>query len=138
MHTQTKTKSSGTIGFDTLMAAAASIAQGAGANYPPYNIVKKSDTKYQVILAVAGFDASEVEITHDHETLTVKGRKGKEDKKVTYIHRGLSQRDFERKFALSEYSKPSDAEIKDGLLTITIERILPDEQKTRKLKIKTV
>lgn len=105
-------------------------------NYPPYNIVKYGENRYGIEVAVAGFDKSEITVEVDQDQLTVKGEKVKTDSEVEYLHRGLAARDFEQTFTLAEYMNVTGAEVKDGMLKIDIERIVPEALKPRQIEIK--
>ena len=105
-------------------------------NYPPYNIVKYNDNNYGIEVAVAGFDKSEITVEVDQDQLTIKGEKVKSDSEVEYLHRGLAARDFEQTFTLAEYMEVRGAEVKDGMLKIDIERIVPEALKPRRIEVK--
>jgi len=126
------------IGFDDMFDQFESMLGNGGLvqnNYPPYNIRKAGKDKYAIELAVAGFNKNDVEIEYEDKLLTVKTKKidktvEKEDNEV--IHRGISQRSFSRSFTIADDVKVNGAELKDGLLTINCEQIVP-KQKERKL-----
>ena len=108
-------------------------------NYPPYNIRKAGKDKYAIELAVAGFNKDDVEVEYEDNLLTVKTKKV--DKTVQkdgdeIIHKGISQRSFSKSFTIADDVKVSGAELKDGLLTIACEKILPDHKKKRLIEIK--
>jgi molecular chaperone IbpA len=105
-------------------------------NYPPYNIVKYGENQYGIEVAVAGFDKSEITVEVDQDQLTVKGEKVKAESEIEYLHRGLAARDFEQTFTLAEYMEVRGAEVKDGMLKIDIERIVPEALKPRSIEIK--
>ena len=107
-------------------------------NYPPYNIRKAGKDKYAIELAVAGFNKNDVEIEYEDKLLTVKSKKI--DKTVEkngneIIHRGISQRSFSRSFTIADDVKVNDAELKDGLLTIVCEKIVPEHKKKKLIPI---
>ena len=107
-------------------------------NYPPYNIRKVGKDKYAIELAVAGFDRNDVEIEYEDKLLTVRTKKV--DKTVEkdgdeIIHRGISQRSFSRSFTIADDVKVNDAELKDGLLTIVCEKIVPERKKKKLIPI---
>ena len=103
-------------------------------NYPPYNIKKVDDTKYVIEIAVAGFSKSEIEITLDEDTLTVKGV-SKEDDNYSYLFKGIGMRDFARTFALNDKVEIKNAGLVNGMLKIALERILPEVKKSKKIDI---
>jgi molecular chaperone IbpA len=107
-------------------------------NYPPYNIRKAGKDKYAIELAVAGFNKNDVEIEYEDKLLTVRTKKI--DKTVEkdgneIIHRGISQRSFSRSFTIADDVKVNDAELKDGLLTIVGEKIVPEQKKKKLIPI---
>lgn len=109
------------------------------ANYPPYNIKRVSDTDYRIEVALAGYSKDDIEIELKDSTLTVRNKatdKTVDEKGNGVIHKGISTRQFERSFTISEDIKVKDAELKNGLLVIELERIIPDEKKPRLIDIK--
>ena len=108
-------------------------------NYPPYNIRKTGKDKYAIEVAVAGFNKDDVEVEYEDNLLTVKTKdvKRTEEKEGDeVIHRGISQRSFARSFTIADDVKVNGAELKDGLLTIACERILPEYKKKKLIEIK--
>jgi molecular chaperone IbpA len=106
-------------------------------NYPPYNVLKRDEDNYEIQIAVAGFRKDEIELTVENNELLIKGTKFEETDTAEYLHRGLAARNFERAFTLGQYLEVDSAEIKDGLLIITLERHVPDAMKPRKIDIKS-
>lgn len=107
--------------------------------YPPYNIIKVSDEEYVVEIALAGFARKELNITQQDRTLTVSGEKPKkseDEEETTYVHKGIGARNFKHTFALADYVDVTSAELVDGILTITMQRELPEEKKPRKIAVK--
>ena len=107
-------------------------------NYPPYNIRKAGKDKYAIELAVAGFNKNDVEIEYEDKLLTVRTKKinktvEKDGNEI--IHRGISQRSFSRSFTIADDVKVNDAELKDGLLTIVCEKIVPEQKKKKLITI---
>ena len=100
-------------------------------NYPPYDIVKHSDTKYDVQVALAGYSKDDIEVEVKENTLSIKSVKQDEDEKVEVLHRGISKRYFERHFTIAEDVKVNSAELKDGLLIVSLERVIPEHKKPR-------
>jgi molecular chaperone IbpA len=128
-----------TVGFDRLsrLLETSSLAE-QGASYPPYNIVKLSDDDYRITMAVAGFGEDDIEIVSQDNQLLVQGRmsvKESADQSVTYLHRGIAERAFERRFQLADHIKVTGADLNNGLLTITLTREVPEEMKPRKITI---
>jgi molecular chaperone IbpA len=106
-------------------------------NYPPHNIVKYSDSEYAIEVAVAGFNKDEITVEVDQDQLVVRGiQSNKDDNTKEYLHKGLASRDFEQSYTLAEYMEVKDAEVKDGMLIIKIERIVPEALKPRVINIK--
>jgi molecular chaperone IbpA len=109
----------------------------SSAKYPPYNLVQVSDDDFEVDLAVAGFTLEEMEITQDGNKLTIAGEHiDPRGSSVTYLHRGISAREFTREFVLAEYMTVVGAKMKDGILNIKLHRDLPEAMKPRTIKIK--
>jgi len=105
-------------------------------NYPPHNIVKYNETHYGIEVAVAGFTKEEINVTVDQDQLTIIGKQHITDDSKEYLHRGLAARDFEQTFTLAEYMEVKGAEVKDGMLKIQIERIIPEALRPRHIEIK--
>ena len=126
------------VGFDRLASLLdAAAAQDSQAGYPPYNIERVGDDAYRVEIAVAGFRPDELTIEVKENLLTVTGRKAANDEPRKYLHRGLAERNFERRFQLADYVVVTDANLSDGLLAISLERQLPEALKPRTIKIGT-
>lgn len=105
-------------------------------NYPPYNIARIEENHYEISIAVTGFDKSEINVTLEQDRLTVTGQRvEKSDDNIEFLHRGLALRDFERTFTLADHMKIKSAEMKNGILTILIEREIPEEMKPRVIDI---
>ena len=109
-------------------------------NYPPYNIRKTGNDKYSIEVALAGFSKKDVEVEFDDNLLTVRTKQvnKSEDKNVNgeILHKGISQRQFARSFTIADDVKVNGAELKDGLLTIACERIVPEYKKKKLIEIK--
>ena len=107
-------------------------------NYPPYNIHKLSDNDYKIEVALAGFSKEDIELELKDSTLTIRNKTKEKvinDESNGVIHKGISTRQFERSFTISEDIKVKNAELKNGLLNIDLERIIPDEKKPRLINI---
>jgi molecular chaperone IbpA len=105
-------------------------------NYPPYNIEKVAENLYDIVIAVAGFEKSEIQVEVEGDQLIIRGEKiTVQDPLPEYLHRGLAFRDFERRFTLAEHMKVLKAEIKNGLLVVQIERIIPESLKPRVIEV---
>jgi len=104
-------------------------------NYPPFNIEKSGDDTYRITLAVAGFKASDIDITAQQNLLVVTGRKADEPVQGKILHMGIAQRGFERRFELADYVRVSAANLEDGLLVIELVREIPEAMKPKKIAI---
>jgi molecular chaperone IbpA len=126
------------VGFDRLAALLdAAAAQDGASGYPPYNIERTDENAYRVEIAVAGFRPEELNIEVKENLLTVQGRKAANDGERQYLHRGLAERNFERRFQLADYVVVTDASLADGLLSISLRRELPEALKPRTIQINT-
>lgn len=106
-------------------------------NYPPHNIVKYNDSDYAIEVAVAGFSKEEITVEIDQDQLVVRGTQSvSQETEKEYLHKGLASRDFEQTWTLAEYMEVKDAEVKDGMLIINIQRIIPESLKPRQIEIK--
>ena len=103
--------------------------------YPPYDILKLDEDTYKLSLAVAGFSKTDINVSVDNGTLIIKGEIA-EVTDVEVVHKGIAARKFTRTFALGEYMEVSSAELKDGMLTINIVRVVPEDKKPKVIKVK--
>lgn len=103
-------------------------------NYPPYNLVKDGDS-YTIEMAMAGLTDKDVDVVLEDRTLTISYEKSEEDSDEGVIHKGLAQRSFKRSFNLADDIEVQKAKLKNGLLSIRMERIVPDEKKPQKIKL---
>ena len=126
------------IGFDRMFDRLFDESFVATTNYPPYNIVKTSDEKYAIEIAIAGFSKKDIEIETKENTLVIKtiDKKDDEEDKTEYLHKGISARSFKRSFNLADDVVVKDATFENGLLIIDLERIVPEEKKPRKIFIR--
>ena len=104
-------------------------------SYPPYNIEKTSDDTYRISLAVAGFSDNDLTVEVKENSLIVAARKGEAGDAVTYLHRGIATRAFERKFQLADHVHVTGATHKDGMLHIDLKREVPEALKPRRIEI---
>ena len=123
------------VGFDRLADLLDSAAADGAAGYPPYNIERTDENAYRVEIAVAGFRPEELAIELKENLLTVTGRKAANDEPRRFLHRGLAERNFERKFQLADYVVVTEANLADGLLAIALKRELPEALKPRRIEI---
>jgi len=127
------------VGFDRLVALLEAASRNDAAGWPPYNIETTGENAYRVEVAVAGFRPDELNVEVKENLLTVSGRKTANDDghERRYLHRGLAERDFERRFQLADYVVVTAARLENGLLTIDLERQLPEALKPRRIEIAT-
>lgn len=125
------------VGFDRLASLLETAAADAATGYPPYNIERTDENAYRIDIAVAGFRADELNVEVKENLLTVTGRKAANDDARKYLHRGLAERNFERRFQLADYVIVTDADLADGLLSIALKRELPEALKPRQVQINT-
>lgn len=126
------------VGFDRLVRQLESAARSGSENgWPPYNIETLGENAYRIEIAVAGFSPDELNIEAKENQLTVTGKKTANDEAgtKTYLHRGLAERDFERRFQLADYVVVKTAHLANGLLSIELQRELPEALKPRRIEI---
>ena len=124
-----------TVGFDRLFDLLENSSLGQGSeNYPPFDLIKVDENHYRINLAVAGFSRDEIEITAQQNQLIVSGKR-RDDDEIDYIHRGIANRQFERKFGLADFIKVAEADLKDGLLSVDLIREIPEAMRPRKVEI---
>ena len=121
------------VGFDRLFDMLENSNFG-GENYPPFDLIKLDDNRYRIEVAVAGFSRDEIEITSQQNSLVIRGEKRDQDGS-NYVHRGIANRSFERRFALADHIQVRGADLKDGMLAIELEREIPEAMKPRKIEI---
>ena len=129
-----------TIGFDRLfrLVDAASRVDGPSPGYPPFNIEKTGEDAYRLTMAVAGFSPSDLDVTVHENTLLVTGKAQKEAEKKNgngYLHRGIAQRTFERRFCLADHMKVTGAKLDNGMLHVDLVHEVPEAAKPRKITI---
>jgi molecular chaperone IbpA len=123
------------IGFNRNLTQLNNVYKTNNQSYPPYDLLKLDEDTYVLSLAVAGFSKEDIDVSVDNGSLVIKG----EIVEVTdaeVVHKGIASRKFTRTFALGEYMEVVGAELKDGMLTIKIDRIVPEEKKPKSIKIK--
>ncbi len=126
-----------TIGFDRLFDLLEQNAKATSPeNYPPFNLERIADDRYRITLAVAGFTRDEIEITAQQNLLLVTGRKD-ERQGAQFLHLGIANRSFERRFELADFVLVEDARLNDGLLVIDLVREVPEAMKPKTIAIKT-
>jgi molecular chaperone IbpA len=127
-----------TIGFDRLFDLLETSARGAASdNYPPFNLERVAQDRYRITLAVAGFARDEIDITAQQNLLLVTGRKDEKKPEGDFLHIGIANRSFERRFELADFVLVEDARLNDGLLVIDLVREVPEAMKPKSVAIKT-
>ena len=125
-----------TVGFDRVFDLLDSAAGQASNGYPPYNIEKAGENAYRIVMAVAGFSEAELSLTQKENELVVTGQtapNGEDGRQ--YLYRGIAGRNFERRFQLADHVKVTGAKLANGLLTIELQREIPEEKKPRAIEI---
>ncbi len=128
------------IGFDRmarLLDSAMRADSNAAGGYPPYNIEVIGENRYAITLAVAGFAEDELSLEIENGILKIQGRKQEDSEERQYLHKGIGFRSFERKFNLADHVEVKGAKMENGLLTVGLEKIIPEAMKPRKIEIGT-
>ena len=129
------------VGFDSIFDEFDRMLESSeryNSNYPPYNINRVGDNDYKIEVALAGYSRNDIELELKDSTLTIRNKTKEKvinDESNGVIHKGISTRQFERSFTISEDIKVKNAELKNGLLNVDLERIIPDEKKPRLINI---
>ena len=109
-------------------------------NYPPYNIVKTGKYNYDIQVALAGYGKKDVDVSFENSVLTIKSVKDKDEKEVEdndgVLHKGIAKRMFSKSFTIAEDVEIKGAELKDGLLVVSMERVIPEHKKARTIEVK--
>jgi molecular chaperone IbpA len=125
-----------TVGFDRLFDFLENASRAEQDNYPPFDIEKLGDDSYRITLAVAGFKRDEIEIVAHQNVLTISGRRSEDrGRDGSFLHMGIANRAFERKFELADFVQVAGADLSDGLLRIELMREVPEAMKPRKIAI---
>ena len=133
-----------TVGFDDVFdhfdMLSTQLPSMSATNYPPYNIVKTGKYTYDIEVALAGYGKKDIDVTYEDSILTIKSIKDKETKEVEdnegMLHKGIAKRMFSKSFTIADDVVVKVAELKDGLLKVTMERIIPEAKKARTITIK--
>ena len=123
-----------TIGFDHLFDVLNEVQRTADESYPPYNIERLDENRFQISVALAGFSPDEVALTVEHNVLTLEGRKSEKEER-TFLHRGISARSFKRQFTVADHVEVKGARFENGLLVIDLQREIPEAMKPRSIPI---
>lgn len=124
------------VGFDRILDKMHTINKNQQ-NYPPYNIVKTGEHSYRVEVAVAGFTKEELTIEVVDGTLTIEGSSKKDESTESFIHKGIGTRDFKRTFTLADTVEVRGADLTNGILSVTLENVIPEKKKPRLIEIGT-
>ena len=120
--------------FDRLNRIAESYEGTPTSTYPPYNIHRHGDDKFDIEIAVAGFQEEELDIEYKDNELTVEGKKKEEDE-TDYVHKGIANRSFKKVWHIEDHTEVVGAQLEHGLLKVSLEKIVPEELKPKKIKI---
>ena len=123
------------LGFDHIFDQLENIHKHAKDTYPPHNVVKEEEMKYSLEMAVAGFKQEHIDISVNDGVLDINGDRPQRRDQQKYVHKGISARNWKKSFRLSEYTEVTGADLTDGILTVNLEVILPEEKQPRKIKI---
>lgn len=126
------------VGFDRLFDLLENQGRmNSGDNYPPFNIERRGEDAYRITLAVAGFKPADLDITAQQNLLVIQGKKSEETSAGQFLHVGIAQRGFERRFELADYVRVDNANLEDGLLSIDLVREVPEAMKPKKIPVGT-
>lgn len=124
------------IGFDSLLDDLFNISSHTTGNYPPHNVIKTGTETVTIEVAVAGFDEGEVNISTENNVLTITGQQLRNiPTNYEFLHRGISSRDFVQNFKLADHVEVLGAAVKNGILTVDLERKVPEEKKPKSIAI---
>ena len=130
------------VGFDDVFDHFESMFDGPtltlGSNYPPYNIVKTGDNKFDIEVALAGFNKKDINVTSENGMLTIESKQEdkSKDKDGEVLHKGISKRYFKKSFTIADDVEIKGAELKDGMLRVSMEKIVPEAKKLKTIEIK--
>lgn len=128
------------VGFDNIFDEFMRISSKENLNYPPYNVYKDGKTSITIELAVAGFSESDLDVQIENNVLTIRGEKKDDENESTreVLHRGISSRSFKREFTLAEHIEVVGAHVNNGILSVNLEQIIPENKLPRKIEITQV
>jgi molecular chaperone IbpA len=127
------------VGFETLWDTMDKITETRPQSYPPYNLIKHDDYNYTIELAVAGFSSEQITVSHKPErnTLTIRGDQSGNSDDVSFLHRGIAERQFDRTWTVADSIIVNSADLTDGILSISLEKLIPEEKKPKEISIST-
>lgn len=123
------------IGFDSVLNKLGQLEKTNPSNYPPYNLIKTGEDTYLIELAVAGFDEMDFDIELHDGLLTIKADAGGTDSSVNYLHKGIADRSFVRKFTLADTIEVEGVSLTQGILRVQLKNVIPEEKKPKKIPI---
>lgn len=124
------------IGFDSIFDEINRLTASQTTNYPPYNIVKVDEDRFNIEIAVAGFREGDLSVVVEKSNLTIKGEQKTDiDTPTEYLYRGISARSFTRSFTLADHVEVVGATVENGILTVQLERVVPDADKPKLIEI---
>ncbi len=123
------------VGFDHLASMLEEASRAENNGYPPYNIELVDDDRYRITMAVAGFSENDLELEVKENLLRIAGKKADESAQRQFMHRGIANRAFERRFQLADHVRVEGAHLKDGLLHVDLVREIPEAMKPRRIEI---
>ena len=126
------------VGFDNLFEELNNLSTTKEPNYPAYNIERYNENLYKIIIAVAGFSSKNINIEIHNGVLSVEANRPVKNQNIQYLHKGIAERSFLKKFRLEAYIKVDKAELENGILSIFLRRILPKNHDPIKIKIENV
>ena len=117
--------------FKDMLRMADKMPTYSASSYPPHNLIKNDNGQYVIELAVAGFSKEELEVKTEYSKLTISGRKSEEEDDEKIVHKGIAKRPFSKSFTLAEDVVVDDVSFKDGLLTIKLQKVVPEDKKEK-------
>jgi len=120
-----------TVGHENLFEDMLKMRIGPPSSYPPHNLIEEGDGKYTIELAAAGFNKEELEVKTKNSKLTINGKRTKEADDEKVVHQGIAKREFSKSFALAEDVVVDDVSLKDGMLTIDLQKVIPEDKKEK-------
>lgn len=135
-YTNTWPESSWSIGLDSMIAQIEKL-NTQESNYPPHNLIKYCDESFAIEVAVAGFNEADLTVEQTENILTISSVDIEADPDVQYVHKGIGTRKFKKQFTLGDYIEVADVELINGILTILLEKNIPEEKKPKTFKIKS-
>tara|TARA_B100000927_G_scaffold289607_1_gene286577 strand:+ start:1308 stop:1754 length:447 start_codon:yes stop_codon:yes gene_type:complete len=128
-----------TVGFDRMFEELGrEFANSKSSGYPPYNVVQDNEDEYTISLAIAGFSMEDLDITLEKNVLTIEGTSPDTPDPLTYLHRGIGNRNFRRQFTLAAHIEVEGADLENGMLHVNLKRNIPEDQKPKKINIRKV